>query len=67
MAYAIYQSVESRIDRVTTLYSDLLHRAPDAGGLAYWVGALPRLGDLTLARQLADSAEYFTVASNRFP
>jgi hypothetical protein len=27
-------------DFVTTIYENVLHRAPDAGGLSYWVNAL---------------------------
>ena len=67
VAYAIYQSVESRSDRVVELYSELLHRTPDQAGETYWVGLLPTLGDIALARNLADSAEYFAVAHTRFP
>jgi titin len=67
VAYAIYQSVESRTDRVTDLYSELLGRVPDSTGLDYWVGELTKLGDVALARNLADSAEYFARAHTRFP
>lgn len=67
VAGQIYQSPESRRDRVTTLYGDLLGRAPDAAGLAFWSGRIQRSGDLALAVQLASSNEYATRAVARFP
>ena len=67
VAYAIYQSVESRTDRVTGLYSELLGRVPDSTGLDYWVGELTKVGDVALARDLADSAEYFAAGTHPLP
>lgn len=58
----IYQSYESRSDRVTDLYEQLLHRQPDAGGLSYWAGVVGSEGDLALAAYLASSTEYFNRA-----
>ena len=39
---------DSAADRIATIYQQLFDRAPDAGGLAYWQGAVEK-GDITLA------------------
>jgi len=57
VASGFYGSVESRRDRVTAVFDAVLQRAPDDAGLAYWVDAVPRLGDVTLAAALAASDE----------
>jgi hypothetical protein len=67
VALQLYQSLESRRARVTTLYEALLGRAPDAAGRDYWAGRLTREGDIALARNLASSAEYLARARTRFP
>lgn len=58
MGFTLYQSAESRRNRVIGLYETLLQR-PDAGGLAYWAGQLATKSDLALASNLAASDEYF--------
>lgn len=59
VAYRIYQSVESREDRVTRLFEQLLDRDPDSGGLTYWAGRILTEGDIVLAVQLAGASEYY--------
>jgi len=66
VAYAFYQSIESRETRTTSLYQSLLHRAPDPAGRSYWAGIILTRGDLALAVDLAGSAEYFETAQARF-
>jgi hypothetical protein len=56
---ALYQSLESRLQRITDLYQALLHRDPDPGGRAYWADVLLTQSDLTVAASLAASEEYF--------
>lgn len=59
VAYAFYQSDESRRARVANLYDHLLHRTPDSGGQAYWAGIIATQGDVALAVFLAASDEYY--------
>ena len=66
VSLAFYQSLESRLTRVTGLYEDLLGRVPDAGGWAYWAQVLLDGQDLRLATFLASSGEYFGRAGVRF-
>ncbi len=54
----LYQSSESRRHRVRSLYLQFLHRSPDAGGLAYWMGVIRTRGDVSLAISLGSSNEY---------
>lgn len=58
VAYAIYQSLESRWARVDGLYLSLLGRVADPGGRDFWSEVVGRDGDLALAAYLAGSAEY---------
>lgn len=67
VAEQMYQSLESRRDRVTALYQDLLGRGPDATGRDFWAGRVRTQGDLVLAVDLASSGEYATRATTRFP
>ena len=67
VAYAFYQSLESRTTRVVDLYHQLLQRDPDLAGRSYWANRLLTVGDLTLATSLASSSEYFAHAQVRFP
>ncbi len=62
-----FQSNESARTRVRLLYRDLLGRAPDSDGLTFWAGRVVTSGDLALAVNLANSAEYFNRAGRRFP
>lgn len=39
MAFAFLTSPEFRVDQITAYYNVLLHRAPDAGGLSFWVSS----------------------------
>jgi hypothetical protein len=66
VSLAFYQSLESRLTRVTSLYDRLLGRAPDAHGRAYWAEVLLDGQDLRLATFLASSGEYFGRAGVRF-
>lgn len=44
---------------MTSLYLQLLRRAPDLGGRDYWAGRLLIDDDLALALDLVTSNEYF--------
>ncbi len=59
VAYAIYQSAESRSRRVSLLYTELLDRSPDPSGLAFWTAYLTNGDDVALASFLAGSDEYY--------
>jgi uncharacterized repeat protein (TIGR01451 family) len=62
-------SDEYKTALVTSVYENLLHRAPDAGGLQYWVGALGNPGqpgghngvadEKYLVTAIASSGEYY--------
>ncbi|HMJ76459.1 MAG TPA: DUF4214 domain-containing protein [Iamia sp.] len=67
VAVDLFQSLESRRQRVDRLYRDLLGRHGDPGGLAYWAGRITAEGDLALAVNLAASAEYVDHAGIRYP
>ena len=67
VAVELFQSLESRRQRVDRLYQDLLGRDGDAGGIDYWAGRLTREGDLALAVFLASSGEYLDRAQVRYP
>lgn len=67
VAYAFYQSLESRTVRVVDLYRTLLQRDPEPSGRTYWAQQLLSVGDLTLATSLASSSEYVATAQGRFP
>lgn len=58
VAYAIYQSLESRWARVDGRYLSLLGRVADPGGRDFWSAVVGREGDLALAAHLAGSVEY---------
>jgi hypothetical protein len=66
IARDFYQSVESRRDRVESLYEQLLGRTPDPGGARHWVDVLANGRDVDLATFLASSAEYLRRAQRRF-
>jgi uncharacterized delta-60 repeat protein len=63
VAAAFLRSLEADQGEVTGLYHRFLHRAPDAGGLAAYTGALQRgaAGELVLAA-VSGSDEYFAQA-----
>jgi len=65
-ALSFYQSLESRLTRVTGLYQALLGRDPDAGGRQHWAGVLADGHDLKLSVNLASSDEYWSRAGRRF-
>jgi hypothetical protein len=67
VAVELFQSLESRRQRVDRLYQELLGRDGDAGGVDYWAGRLTREGDLALAVDLASSGEYLDRAQIRYP
>jgi CSLREA domain-containing protein len=58
VALAFLTSTECRVDWIMAYYSTLLHRTPDASGLAYWV---PLGQDLDSVRiDIESSVEFFT-------
>lgn len=59
IAHDLYQSLESRRDRVSALFERLLGRAPDGDGWAYWAAILSNGRDVDLAVFLAASDEYY--------
>lgn len=67
VATELFQSLESRRQRVERLYIDLLGRPADVDGRDYWAGRLTREGDLALAVSLASSGEYLDRAQVRYP
>ena len=66
VARALYQSNESRHDRVAARYRELLGRGPDLAGWDYWSAEILRRGDLRLATALASSEEYYERAFARY-
>jgi hypothetical protein len=64
-ALSFYQSLESRLTRVTGLYQALLGRDPDPAGRQHWAGVLADGHDLRLAVNLATSDEYYARAASR--
>ncbi len=67
VAIELFQSLESRRQRVDALYGSLLQRASDPGGRDYWAGRITAEGDLALAVHLAASGEYLMLAQERYP
>jgi hypothetical protein len=67
VATEMFQSLESRRQRVHLVYRDLLGRAGDPDGVDYWAGRVTREGDLALAVNLAASGEYLARAQTRYP
>lgn len=60
VAAEVFDSIESRRDRVARLYDRVLDRAPDASGLRYWAGQFTRINDVDLAAALSASDEFLT-------
>ncbi len=58
VAGSFYQSQESRRARVDALFVKLLDRSPDPSGRDYWAEVLLNGDDISLAANLAASAEY---------
>jgi hypothetical protein len=67
VATELFQSLESRRQRVDRLYQDLLGRDSDAAGRDFWAARITTQGDLALAVNLASSAEYLDRAQLRYP
>ncbi len=59
VASQFYASTESRRDRVTALYQQILGRNPEPAGLEHWKQQLLTIGDIVLAAELAASDEYY--------
>ncbi len=59
VAAEVFDSAESRRDRVTRLYDRVLGRTPDAAGLRYWAHQFTRINDVELAAALSASDEFF--------
>ena len=53
--------------RVTAMYQRYLGRAPDARGLANWVGVALQIGDSGLRAALTSSDEYVATSRSRYP
>jgi hypothetical protein len=68
VAYAFFQSNESRHTRVENLYETLLGRSPvgDQAGWDYWANVITTRGDLALASALAASDEYYARATVQY-
>jgi len=68
VAYAFFQSDESRHTRVKGLYETLLGRSPvgDQAGWDYWAKVITTKGDLALASALAASDEYYARAGVQY-
>lgn len=64
VAESFFQSREKRLARVRELYCTVLDRPPDGAGQSYWADVVLVAGDLTLARELATSAEYVARADD---
>ena len=67
VAVELFQSLESRRQRVQRLYDELLRRDGDPAGVDFWAGRITTTGDLALAVDLASSAEYLDRAQVRYP
>ncbi|HEV7719640.1 MAG TPA: DUF4214 domain-containing protein [Iamia sp.] len=67
VAIELFQSLESRRQRVDRLYLDLLGRHGDPAGVDFWAGRITSQGDLALAVNLASSVEYRDRAEDRYP
>jgi hypothetical protein len=67
VAIELFQSLESRRQRVDRLYQDLLGRDGDSDGVDYWAARITNEGDLGLAVFLAASGEYLGRAQLRYP
>ena len=67
VAYRLYQSKESRRERVDAVYQALLGRTADSAGSDYWSERVLTEGDLSLAISLASLSEYYEKAQTRFP
>ena len=53
---ALYGASPTPTQFVTKLYDNVLHRAPDAGGFAYWVGAVTS-GNASMVDTLSSFSE----------
>eukprot|EP01030_Chromulinospumella_sphaerica_P009147 gene9147-8958_t len=53
---ALYGAQPSNADLLTHIYQNVLHRTPDAGGYAFWLGVLDR-NAVTRAQVLAEFSE----------
>jgi hypothetical protein len=58
VAQRLFDSPESRRQRVEVLYLGTLGRPPDPAGEAYWAGRILKAGDVILARYLFASDEF---------
>jgi hypothetical protein len=67
VAIELFQSLESRRQRVQRLYQDLLGRDGEPSGVDFWADRIATTGDLALAVNLAASAEYLDRAQTRYP
>lgn len=67
VAQALFQSNESKRQRVQALYQALLARKTDAAGERFWANRIGSEGDLALAADIAASDEYYNRSATRFP
>lgn len=65
-AQALYGTQQSDSDFLTSLYGNVLHRAPDTPGLAFWLGHL-QSGAVTRAQLLSDFSESTENYNNLLP
>lgn len=65
VAAEVFDSIESRRDRVARLYDRVLGRAPDADGLRYWADQFTHINDVDLAAALSASDEFLVRSRTR--
>lgn len=66
VSFRIFQSLESRRKRVTTIYRRFLGRDTDPSGRDYWSERILREEDVALSMFISASSEYYRRASRRF-
>jgi len=64
---ALWVTPEVARSRVSDMYALYLQRSPDAKGLAAWTDFIRANGDTVTRAVLTESAEYYALASKRFP
>ncbi len=63
----LWRAPEVARARVSSMYALYLGRTPDAKGLAFWTSYIVVNGDTATRASITESAEYFRLASERFP
>ena len=63
MTAGFYDSIESRRDRVATLYQRVSGTAPSEADRENWAGMLLRTDDLTVAATMIASPSYYRLVT----